>query len=310
VPPVTKQILAVIALVGALGSSCWPLVGTVEGAPLDSRLEWAGQGTLIWWHFPICGAESVQEQPLGRGLGRVRVLRPEVGAPTSNFLGANLGSVTAVTLRRQAGHAWLRVTMLGGGMLCDGSTLTRDERAASTLWEIEAWRRLPGLERRFHAWTPRTSMPTLPIKARLSGTCTESWVNPRYDAHRCFAGRYVLDSCIGAPDGTDRVLCASSPWAKSALLVRVRDFDSAGDPGRGPWSIGTANGKHCTFLSGAGAPTRGSRRMNYGCWRSNAFGAAGYLWGHPIRRDDGPQILYSTTATAPLRWVRIRTIWN
>ena len=143
------------------------------------------------------------------------------------------------------------------------------------------------------------------------GECSQSWVNPRPDAYRCITGRYVVDSCIEGPN-VGRLLCAPTPWTPWAILVKVTNYDDVQLTGRrGPWGIRTANGKRCTFLSGAGAPLRAGRRMNYRCGPPRRpEGASAYLWGRPSKRGGRGRILYSNTAESDPRWMRIRETWN
>src|SRR4051812_16554969 len=55
------------------------------------------------------------------------------------------------------------------------------------------------------------------VKRRSSDCNSESFVNGRSDAWRCFVGNTILDPCFEAPFEEDVAVCVESPWSHRAV---------------------------------------------------------------------------------------------
>ena len=97
-------------------------------------------------------------------------------------------------------------------------------------------------------------------------------------AYRCFSGNLVLDPCWAERGAGSRphVLCAASPWLRSAARVRLRHLPATTGRPHNLWGLQLANGRKCTFVQGASG-TFHHKRIGWDC-------AGGlYLYGEPDR---------------------------
>lgn len=142
------------------------------------------------------------------------------------------------------------------------------------------------------------------------GDCpSESFVNGRSDAWRCFVGDHILDPCFETPEAEDVVACVESPWTKRALLVEAElDYnDRYLDARPGSWALELTNGKRCVFVSGASTVVAG-RRLNYFCGKR---GRGPYLFGSPDRSKPLWRIRMAKSSTGRgMRRVAVRIAWR
>ncbi|MEA2494936.1 MAG: eukaryotic-like serine/threonine-protein kinase [Thermoleophilaceae bacterium] len=144
---------------------------------------------------------------------------------------------------------------------------------------------------------------------RRSGDCnSESFVDGRRDAWRCFVGNNILDPCFESPVEADVVACVESPWTRSVVRVssvldtRSRFQDQRGGPA---WALVLRGGKRCVFASGATSAFHG-RRLNYFCGRHGP-----YLFGAPDKSHATWRIRAAKTPQPQsVYWRRIRTAWR
>src|SRR5207248_4127305 len=114
--------------------------------------------------------------------------------------------------------------------------------------------------------------PSLNVRYTSGDCTTESFVDGRADAWRCFTGHLIRDPCFESPVETDVVVCADSPWAHTVRHVdtslnrSTRDVDHYGRL----WGLELADGNRCVFVSGASTTVNG-RRLNYFCSRSGPY---------------------------------------
>lgn len=143
---------------------------------------------------------------------------------------------------------------------------------------------------------------------RQRGECfTTSFAAPRTDTWRCLAVE-IEDPCFESPTQPDTVLCVDSPWSRRAVLLRTV-LDRADHPELRLqiWALEIANGRKCSFLTGATAVFKG-KRANYGCGDP---GRRGTLWGRP-RRKEGSLWSWFSPGYSPqrLRLVRAVRAWR
>jgi hypothetical protein len=294
---------------------CAVVTATATAASLYPRFDWRPGGGHVTSLQPPCGGELSRDLAFAQA-SRVTVLEPNVGDLVTNyFTRATWGRITDLTVRKRNGltAGSLRIAVTGEEAACGIGSPPKDiyETGGTTYVSLALWRPLPSGWRRFHAWTP-DGQPAIRVRGRQHGTCDQSWLNRRDDAWRCITQRYVLDPCFSAPIERDRLVCPLSPWRREGWIVRGTGFDTW-KARRPVWGLRTANRRRCSFLSGAGAPIRQGRRLNYGCSRSGRAippGRAGYLWGVPKRRNGRLMIPYSREYDQPWRWVRVTERWN
>jgi hypothetical protein len=128
-------------------------------------------------------------------------------------------------------------------------------------------------------FTPQgTLSPRFHVGHTARGYCwTSSSATGARDAYRCFEGNLIHDPCFAARHDAKVVACFLDPWHPVTLLRLTKPLPKPA-PGATtlPWAIETADGRRCTFLTGATAPM-GGLRINYGCTDHS------YLVGTPNR---------------------------
>lgn len=300
--------LAIGCALGALAIFVW-LPHAWAGAPLYPKLDWRPGGGHITVVQPLCGGEIVRILDVGKKAARLDVLEPNVGDAVTNYMStATWGRITRVRGIARTGE--VRVTIRGEQEACRDDPNRSKWHTGGTIWVAAAlWTSRPRGLLRFHPWTP-DGRPTLRIRGRQRGTCTQSWINRRDDAWRCITGRFVLDPCFSHPEVFDRLMCALSPWGRDGFIVIGSGFDTWKSK-RPIWALRTTGGHRCNFLSGI-TDIRSGRRLNYGCQGRGGVGGRGYLWGDPKRRNGRLMIPYSRSyeTSSPWRWVRVVERWN
>jgi hypothetical protein len=127
--------------------------------------------------------------------------------------------------------------------------------------------------------------PRLQVTRTVKGECfSGSSANPRTDAWRCSAGNSIVDPCFSDPRVRSWVACpeGGAPFGTGVIRLALsralpKSLGNDGAPGEGkPWAIKLADGKICTFLTGATSAYHG-QRVNYGCT------AKTFLAGSPNR---------------------------
>jgi hypothetical protein len=116
--------------------------------------------------------------------------------------------------------------------------------------------------------------PRLTVVRTAKGECfTGSLADPRRDAWRCDIGNEVADPCFSDRAVLSWVLCPEDgPFGTNVVRLALskalpRGLANKELPGQGyPWAVKLADGKLCTFLTGATYIYHG-RRVNYGCDR-------------------------------------------
>jgi hypothetical protein len=298
-------------MIGRFGACCLlalVAVGLVESraaASPSARYEVREYTETDGWPDAVCGVEQTIETELPPSFGAVKITSPLVDDPVTNFEEETVGRITSIQVAHRLRRPVVALTMVGSGLVCGPTPAIGDHAFPITTWTARVLQRLPRGQRFFHAWT-LAERPAIRVERRLNGKCTQSYINPRDGAWRCFAGRYVLDPCFEQSPESPRLLCVRSPWATSGILVRGSGWDTWESNRPTPWAIRTAAGRRCSFLGGAGAAFRAGRRMNYGCWDRQG----GYLWGLPKRRAGRLMIPYSPDYDEPWRWVRVTERWN
>jgi len=114
--------------------------------------------------------------------------------------------------------------------------------------------------------------PSFHLTSTVDGTCQGgSYVDPRADAYRCFAGSSILDPCFKNPAaGSIYLACVADPFDKDYTLFRLdgplpAPYGKRSPAGQGaPWALTLASGQECGFESGA-TYAIGDLRLNYGC---------------------------------------------
>jgi hypothetical protein len=164
-------------------------------------------------------------------------------------------------------------------------------------------------QKRYRAWDARGVATVQAMNERRGDCNSNSFINSRSDAWRCFVGNTILDPCFENPVFDREVLCVPSPWARSGTLVRSRlDPDDRFPLTRTrPWALRLVNGRGCVSVSGATTVVRGSR-MNYIC---RHFRTGPFLFGAPNRsRPTWTISLGHTYEPARFKRVRIRAAWR
>jgi hypothetical protein len=164
-------------------------------------------------------------------------------------------------------------------------------------------------KKHYEAWDARGD-PTVDEFKRRRGDCnSNSFINSRSDAWRCFVGNTILDPCFEDPVFDREVLCVPSPWARSGTLVRSRLYPDDRFPlsRTRPWALRLATGRGCVSVSGATNVVRG-RRLNYIC---RHFTTGPFLFGVPNRsRPTWTIMLGRIYEPKRFKRVRIRTSWR
>jgi hypothetical protein len=132
----------------------------------------------------------------------------------------------------------------------------------------------------------------------------------RLDAWRCITGNIILDPCFdSAARDPNIVVCADSPWAHSAVLLRLTEPlpVAAGNAGwehpELPWALELANRDRCVVASGATFMVAGLR-ANYAC----ATGA--WVIGEVDRRRPPWSVFYLRSRdSSVLQAVGVRVAW-
>jgi hypothetical protein len=152
----------------------------------------------------------------------------------------------------------------------------------------------------------------LRIARRAHGAC---WIGSlsnqnRRDAWRCTTGNIILDPCFdSAARDPNTVVCVDSPWARSAVLLRLTEPlpVAAGNAGwehpELPWALELANRDRCELATGATFTVR-DLRANYAC----ATGA--WVIGEVDRRRPIWSVFYLRSRASPaLPTVGVRVAW-
>jgi hypothetical protein len=125
----------------------------------------------------------------------------------------------------------------------------------------------------FHPFVGGKVAPRLQVTRTVKGQCfSGSSANPRSDAWRCSVGNSIADPCFSDPKVPSWVLCpeGGSPFGTGMVRIALsralpKSLGNRGSPGQGnPWAVKLADGKICTFLTGATFAYHG-QRVNYGC---------------------------------------------
>ncbi|HZQ64300.1 MAG TPA: hypothetical protein VFA66_03635 [Gaiellaceae bacterium] len=149
--------------------------------------------------------------------------------------------------------------------------------------------------------------PGLTIARTARGYCWEgSIADQRSDAWRCFIGNVIVDPCFSDRQARGWVACPAegSPFDRRLIRLRLtkalpKELGNHGTPGTGdPWAVKLADGRECTFLTGATSAYHG-RRISYGCTRTV------FLAGSPNRRRPAWTIVLGRGQNAPSRTVSI-----
>lgn len=149
--------------------------------------------------------------------------------------------------------------------------------------------------------------PGLTVSRSVKGSCfSGSLADPRRDAWRCSAGNAIHDPCFSDPRAGAWVTCPADGTPFGSRVVRLhltgslpRKLANKGRAGEGnPWAVKLANGKTCTFLTGATFAYHG-RRVNYGCTRTI------FLAGSPNRSRATWTIVLGTGPKTKQRTARI-----
>src|SRR3954454_13210917 len=164
---------------------------------------------------------------------------------------------------------------------------------------------------RLHHFTPFAATGQLKSgyhAAGSPGSCPQpSFVDfRRHDAWRCNTGNLIRDPCFESPvSGTD-VVCVTSPWTHTALVVRA-DLPARQGENRSsaPWAVELVHRRRCVFISG-GTNAIGRKRLNYACGRHGPV-----LYGVPDRRKPTWTIsLAAGVKSRSLRRVRVKDAWR
>jgi len=149
--------------------------------------------------------------------------------------------------------------------------------------------------------------PRLTVVRTAKGECfTGSLADPRRDAWRCEIGNEIADPCFSNRTVPSWVLCpeAGTPFGTNVVRLALSKALPTGLankelPGQGyPWAVKLADGKVCTFLTGATYMYH-RRRVNYGCDRTT------FLAGTPDRSKATWTITLGTGARSRPRTVPI-----
>jgi hypothetical protein len=120
------------------------------------------------------------------------------------------------------------------------------------------------------------------VGARGHGYCWESSLaSTAHNAYRCFEGNVIHDPCFAPSAHATSVVCFLDPWQRVTLLRLTRRLPKPAAPVKGPplpWTIVTADGRRCVFMTGATALVA-NERVNYGCTDGT------YLIGYPNTRQ-------------------------
>ncbi|WP_261571049.1 serine/threonine-protein kinase [Frankia gtarii] len=162
-------------------------------------------------------------------------------------------------------------------------------------------------------WTPFNDAggmaPGLTINHTTTGTCiTPAKASARPDSLRCFGDdNSIYDPCWRHDSWAtqpDLLLCGFPGESQLTRIqptspLPVSDTATPVDPSAtDPASIVLADGQHCIFLEGAGAPEVNGERANYACPHGIAFGI-------PDRTSPTWRILYRLEANTELTQVPI-----
>lgn len=149
--------------------------------------------------------------------------------------------------------------------------------------------------------------PRLTVVRTTKGECfTGSLADPRRDAWRCEIGNEIADPCFSNRAVLSWVLCPEKGTPFGTNVVRLalskalpKSLANTELPGEAyPWAVKLADGKVCTFLTGATYVYHG-RRVDYGCDRST------FLAGTPNRSTATWTITLGTGAKSRPRTVPI-----
>jgi hypothetical protein len=137
----------------------------------------------------------------------------------------------------------------------------------------------------FHAFAAGKLSPRLHVTQTVKGYCfAGSAADSRSDAWRCSGGNLILDPCFSDPKVISWVACPElgSPFETRVIRLALsralpKSLGNHGAAGQGnPWAVKLADGRTCTFLTGATFTYYG-KRANYGCT------AKSFLAGSPNR---------------------------
>jgi hypothetical protein len=174
----------------------------------------------------------------------------------------------------------------------------------------------------------------LRVRAHVTGTCNDrSNVLGAPEAHRCGAGKFIYDPCLGyAPDLT----CVDSPWARNVVSLHATAIsyllphnkiitwktNSARNPPRvtqpslasvlktPPWAVELANGERCVFVDGATFAISGER-ANYECSHTTGFNDGNGAWviGKPDRSHEPWFVSFLDSRGSATHQVAVRVAW-
>jgi hypothetical protein len=132
----------------------------------------------------------------------------------------------------------------------------------------------------FSPWSSSGNLqPTYHVVETLSGYCwTDSIATSRGDAYRCMSGNSIYDPCFTPSAHPHAVACASNPFAKRIILLKLqKPLPSPPTPAKQwlqphnqPWGLRLTNGNTCAFVTGATGAVDGER-LNYACAHSNGW---------------------------------------
>jgi hypothetical protein len=159
-------------------------------------------------------------------------------------------------------------------------------------------------QRHYSPWD-KDGNPTLKKYSHGSAECTAaSRYDARADAWRCVSGTTTFDPCFASPTD-DEVFCATSPFARSGLLLGavIEPSDHGTSKARGPWALQVGKRK-CTRL----APRKRKRAPTYRCGKSRK---GPFLYGLPRTKRKTWTIRQAGNAKGRrLKRVKIRAAWN
>lgn len=132
----------------------------------------------------------------------------------------------------------------------------------------------------FSPWTSSGSLRSdFHAIETVSGYCwTDSISTSRGDAYRCMSGNSIYDPCFTPSARPHAVACASNPFAKRVVLLKLtKRLPSAPTPAtqwlqphNQPWGLRLTDGDTCTFVTGATDAVDGER-LNYACTNSDGW---------------------------------------
>jgi hypothetical protein len=143
--------------------------------------------------------------------------------------------------------------------------------------------------------------PALHFTRKTEGSCfSGSAADPRADAWRCSIGNTIVDPCFSDPRAHTWVACPTTGTPFGLGVIRLKltkplpaKLANHGIAGQGkPWAVKLADGKVCTFLTGATFVFHG-KRANYGCTKTT------FLAGSPNRSSPTWTITLGTGKTSP-----------